>query len=126
MKKDIAQYVEQCLMCQQVKAKHQRPAGPLQPLPIPEWKWECISMNFVSGFPQASSGQDVVWVIVDRLTKTAHFLLIKMTYSMDKLAELYIKEIVQLHGIPVSLCQIVIQDSPLDFGGVYKKHWEPS
>jgi hypothetical protein len=103
MKKDIEQYVEQCLMCQQVKAEHQRPAGPLQPLPIPEWKWECISMDFMSGLPRASSGQDAIWVIVDRLTKTAHFLPIKMTYSMDRLAELYIKEIVRLHGIPVSM-----------------------
>ena len=58
-------------------------------------------MDFVSGLPQASSGQDAVWVIVDRLTKTAHFLPIKMTYSMDRLAELYIKEIVRLHGILV-------------------------
>jgi hypothetical protein len=103
MKKDIAQYVEQCLTCQQVKAEHQRPAGPLQPLPIPEWKWERISMDFVSGLPRASSGQDAAWVIVDRLTKTAHFLPIRMTYSMDRLAELYIKEIVRLHGIPVSI-----------------------
>ena len=60
-------------------------------------------MDFVSGFPQASSGQDAIWVIIDWLTKTAHFLPIKMTYSMDQLAKLYIKEIVQLHGIPVSI-----------------------
>jgi hypothetical protein len=103
MKKDIAQYVEQCLTCQQVKAEHQRPTRPLQPLPIPEWKWERISMDFVSGLPRASSGQDAAWVIVDRLTKTAHFLPIRMTYSMDRLVELYIKEIVRLHGIPVSI-----------------------
>jgi hypothetical protein len=60
-------------------------------------------MDFVSSFPRASSGQDAVWVIVDRLTKTAHFLPIKMTYSMDCLAELYIKKIIRLHGIPVSI-----------------------
>ena len=60
-------------------------------------------MDFVLSFPRASSGQDAIWVIVDRLTKTAHFLPIKMTYSLDRLAELYIKEIVQLHGIPVSI-----------------------
>jgi hypothetical protein len=60
-------------------------------------------MDFVLGFPQASSGQNAVWVIVDRLTKTAHFLPIKMIYSMDQLAELYIKEILRLHGIPVSI-----------------------
>jgi transposase InsO family protein len=103
MKKDIAHFVEQCLTCQQVKAEHQRPAGALQPLHIPEWKWEHISMDFVCGFPRAPSGQDAVWVIVDRLTKIAHFLPIKMTYSMDWFAELYVKEIVRLHGIPVSI-----------------------
>jgi hypothetical protein len=103
MKKDIAQHVERCLTCQQIKAEHQRPAGPLQALPIPEWKWERISMDFVSGFPKAQGGQDAVWVIVDRLTKTAHFLPIKMNYSMDRLAELYVKEIVRLHGVPVSI-----------------------
>jgi hypothetical protein len=77
--------------------------GVLATSPIPELKWEHISMNFVYGFPGASSGQDAVWVIVDRLTKTTHFLPIKMTYIMDWYTELYIKEIVRLHGIPVSI-----------------------
>ena len=74
MKKDIAQYVAQCLVCQQVKAEHQRPAGPLQSLVIPQWKWEHITMDFVTGLPKTPKSNNVVWVIVDRLTKSAHFL----------------------------------------------------
>jgi hypothetical protein len=103
MKRDIAEYVARCLECQQVKAEHQRPAGPLQPLSIPEWKWDQITMDFVVGLPRAPSGQDAIWVIVDRLTKSAHFVPFKITDSMQKMAELYIREIVRLHGVPVSI-----------------------
>ena len=73
MKRDIADFVSKCLTCQQVKLEHQRPSGLLQQLPIPEWKWDMIAMNFVSGLPRTSSGYDAIWVIVDRLTKTSHF-----------------------------------------------------
>ncbi|CAL5400001.1 unnamed protein product [Camellia sinensis] len=103
MKKDIANHVSKCLHCQQVKAEHQRPAGLLQPLPIPEWKWEHITMDFVVGLPQSFSKNDAIWVIVDRLTKSAHFLSIKIMYPLNKFATLYIKEIIRLHGIPVSI-----------------------
>uniref|UniRef100_A0A2N9HRA9 RNA-directed DNA polymerase n=1 Tax=Fagus sylvatica TaxID=28930 RepID=A0A2N9HRA9_FAGSY len=103
MKREIAQFVEQCLTCQQVKVEHQRPSGLLQSLSIPEWKWEHISMDFVSGLPRSPKGHDAIWVIVDRLTKSAHFIPIRMNYSLDQLAQLYIEEIVRLHGIPVSI-----------------------
>jgi hypothetical protein len=103
MKREIAQFVEQCLTCQQVKVEHQRPSGLLQSLSIPEWKWEHISMDFVSGLPRSPKGRDAIWVIVDRLTKSAHFIPIRMNYSLDQLAQLYIEEIVRLHGIPVSI-----------------------
>ena len=103
MKKDIFKFVEHYLTCQQIKAEHKRPAGELQPLPLPEWKWEDIAMDFVVGLPKTVSRQDAVWVIVDRHTKVAHFIPISMTYSMDKLAALYIKEIVRLHGIPIAI-----------------------
>jgi hypothetical protein len=103
MKTEIAQFVEQCLTCQQVKVEHQRPSGLLQSLSIPEWKWEHISMDFVSGLPRSPKGHDAIWVIVDRLTKSAHFIPIRMNYSLDQLAQLYIEEIVRLHGIPVSI-----------------------
>ncbi|KAL0439630.1 UNVERIFIED_CONTAM: Transposon Ty3-I Gag-Pol polyprotein [Sesamum latifolium] len=103
MKKDVAEFVAKCLTCQQVKAEHQAPAGKLHPLSIPEWKWEKITMNFVIGLPRTFRKHDAVWVIVDRLTKSAHFLPIYQNDSLDKLAELYISEIVRLHGIPTSI-----------------------
>ncbi|KAK6125470.1 hypothetical protein DH2020_040803 [Rehmannia glutinosa] len=97
MKKDIASYVNKCLTCQQVKVEHQKPAGQLQPFHIPEWKWEEIAMDFIVGMPKMTNGYDAIWVIIDRLTKSAHFFPVKMTFSMDKLVELYVKEIVRLH-----------------------------
>ncbi|PRQ45918.1 putative nucleotidyltransferase, Ribonuclease H [Rosa chinensis] len=103
MKREIADYVRRCLVCQQVKAERQKPSGLLQPLPIPEWKWEHITMDFVSGLPRSRNGHDSIWVIVDRLTKSAHFLPVSKTYKMDKYAELYLNEIVRLHGTPVSI-----------------------
>ena len=103
MKKDVAEFVSRCLICQQVKAEHQRPAGLLQSLPIPQWKWEKITMDFMVGLPRCRSGFDAIWVIVDRLTKSAHFLPMNNSDSVEKLAELYVKEIVRLHGTSVSI-----------------------
>ncbi|KAG8493153.1 hypothetical protein CXB51_010525 [Gossypium anomalum] len=74
-----------------------------RPVTIPEWKWERVTMNFVSGLPLSPKKKDVIWVIVDRLTKSAHFISVHMDYSLDRLAELYISEIVKLHGVPVSI-----------------------
>ena len=103
MKRDIAEFVSRCLVCQQVKAEHRKPSGTLQPLPIPEWKWEHITMDFVVGLPRTRAGFDAIWVIVDRLTKSAHFLPVRTKFSLDRLAELYINEIIRLHGVPVSI-----------------------
>ena len=103
MKKEIALWVNRCLTCQKVKAEHQRPSGLLQPLEIPEWKWERITMDFVVGLPLTKGKYDAIWVIVDRLTKSAHFIPINERYSLEKLANLYIKEIVSRHGVPVSI-----------------------
>jgi len=79
------------------------PAGLLQPLPILEWKWEWITMDFVMGLLQTQKSHDAIWVIVNRLTKSAHFLPVRMDYSPKKLAKLYIDEIVRLHGVPISI-----------------------
>ena len=103
MKKDVAQYVASCLTCQQVKFEHQRPTGLLQELPLPEWKWERISMDFVVGLPKTQKGHDSIWVIVDRLTKSAHFLAVKTTYTVAQYAQMYLDSIVALHGVPVSI-----------------------
>ncbi|KAI5435711.1 hypothetical protein KIW84_022223 [Lathyrus oleraceus] len=85
------------------KIEHQKPSGLMQPLAIPEWKWDSISMDFVSGLPRTIKNFEAIWVIVDRLTKSAHFILIRMDYPLERLAELYIEEIVSLHGIPSSI-----------------------
>ncbi|GJW12023.1 putative reverse transcriptase domain-containing protein [Tanacetum coccineum] len=103
MKKEIAIYVSKCLTCAKVKAEHQRPSGLLQQPEIPEWKWEKIAMDFITKLPRSSSGHDAIWVIVDRLTKSVHFLAIRENYSMEKLARLYIDEIVARHGVPTSI-----------------------
>lgn len=103
MKRDVAKCVEVCLTCRKVKAEHQRPHGKLQPLEIPVWKWEKITMDFITKLPKTQRGNDTIWVIVDRLTKSAHFLAIKESSSAEKLAEIFIREIVTKHGVPVSI-----------------------
>ena len=96
MKKHVGDFVRRCLMCQQVKAKNQRPGGLLQPLEVAEWKWEHVTMDFVTHFPQTSQGHDTVWVIMDRLTKSAHFLAMQMTLTLEEFYRLYIREIVSI------------------------------
>ncbi|GKA81043.1 putative reverse transcriptase domain-containing protein [Tanacetum coccineum] len=103
MKADIATYVSKCLTCAKVKAEHQRPSGLLVQPKIPEWKWDNITMDFVTKLPKSPQGHDTIWVIVDRLTKSAIFTPMRETDSMEKLARLYIKEVVARHGIPVSI-----------------------
>ena len=103
MKKEIASFVSRCLTCQQVKVEHQKPAGKIQLLPIPVWKCEKITMDFVSGLPRTQRQHDAIWVIVDRLTKSAHFLPVNVMDSLEKLAQLYVDEIMRLHGVPVSI-----------------------
>jgi hypothetical protein len=92
--------VVECDVCQRVKAEHQRPAGLLHPLKIPKWKWEEIGMDFIVGLPRTFVGYDSIWVIVDRLTKVAHFIPVRTNYTGAKLVELYMARIVCLHGVP--------------------------
>ncbi|GJW69139.1 putative reverse transcriptase domain-containing protein [Tanacetum coccineum] len=103
MKAEIATYVSKCLTCAKVKAECQKPSGLLVQPVIPVWKWENITMDFVTKLPKTSTGQDTIWVIVDRLTKSAHFLPMKETDSMEKLTRQYLKEVVSRHGVPVSI-----------------------
>jgi hypothetical protein len=100
MKRDVAEYVALCDICHRVKVEHQRPAGLLLSLQVPEWKWEEIVMDFIMGFSRTQSGYDSIWVIMDRLTKVAHFIPVKTTYSGPQLAKLYMLRIVCLHGVP--------------------------
>ncbi|KAG8489151.1 hypothetical protein CXB51_017187 [Gossypium anomalum] len=91
-----------CLFIQ-VKAEHQVPSGLLQPVLVPEWKWDRVTIDFVTGLPFTPRKKDAVWVVIDKLTKSAHFIPVRMDFSLDKLAELYISEIVRLHGVPLSI-----------------------
>jgi hypothetical protein len=99
MKREIAEYVAVCDSCQRIKAEHQRPAGLLQPQ-IPQWKWDEIRIDFIVGLPHTRTGYDSIWVVVDHLTKAAHFIPVKTTYNSAVLAELYMSWIVCLHGVP--------------------------
>ncbi|KAI3797918.1 hypothetical protein L1987_33182 [Smallanthus sonchifolius] len=103
MKKDIAHYVAKCLTCSKVKAEHQRPSGLLEKPKIPVWKWENLAMDFITKLPRTSSGYDSIWVIIDRLTKSAHFLPIRLDYRVEKLPRIYINEIVSRHGVPLNI-----------------------
>nr|GEV40318.1 putative reverse transcriptase domain-containing protein [Tanacetum cinerariifolium] len=96
MKTDIAIYVSKCLTCAKVKAKHQKPSGLLQQPEIPVWKWERITMDFITKLPRTPSGYYSVWVIVDRLTKSAHFIPMNEKFKIERLTRLYLKEIVYM------------------------------
>ncbi|GKB72533.1 putative reverse transcriptase domain-containing protein [Tanacetum coccineum] len=117
MKKDIAMYVSKCVTCSKVKAEHQKHLGLLQHPKIPKWKWENITMDFINKLLRTNSGHDSIWVIVDRLTKSVHFLAVREDYKTEKLARLYIKEIIARHGVPLS----IISDSDSYFTS---KFWQ--
>lgn len=103
MKRDVTSYISRCLVCQRVKAEHQCPGGLLNPLPIPEWKWEHICMDFITRLPKTKSGNASIWVIVDMLTKSAHFIPFRTRMTLKKRAELYISQIVRYHGVPATI-----------------------
>ncbi|GJY28172.1 putative reverse transcriptase domain-containing protein [Tanacetum coccineum] len=103
MKANIATYVSKCLTCAKVKAEHQKPSGLLVQPEIPEWKWEKITMDFVTKLPKTANGYDTIWVIVDRLTKSAYFLPMRENDPMEKLMKLYMKKVVTRHGVLVSI-----------------------
>ncbi|GJY51492.1 putative reverse transcriptase domain-containing protein [Tanacetum coccineum] len=137
MKRDVAEYVSRCLTCFKIKAEHQKPSGLLQQPEIPEWKWEKITMDLITKLPRISSGYDAIWVIVDRLTKSAHFLPIREDYKMEKLARIYINKIVARHGVPVTAyhpktdgqsertiqtLEDMLRACVMDFGGSWDTH----
>ena len=103
MKRHVGVFVGRCLTCQEVKAEHQKAARLLPPFEVAEWKWEHVTMDFVTHLPRKPQGHDVVWVIVDRLTKSVYFLAVRMTFTLERFCRLYIQEIVRLHGVPISI-----------------------
>ncbi|MDM1593402.1 integrase, partial [Escherichia coli] len=100
LKKDVLNHVRQCLTCQKVKAERVKMPGKLHPLDIPQMKWECISMDFITGLPSVQSGYNSIFVVVDRLTKVAHLIPVKETYTAVDVARIFLKEIFRLHGLP--------------------------
>jgi hypothetical protein len=100
MKADIVNYVARCLECQQVKAEHRHPSGLLQPHAILESKWVVISMDFIVGFPLTTRRHDLIFVVVDTLTKSAHFITVCTMYQAHDIARVFINDIVRLHGVP--------------------------
>eukprot|EP00253_Pinus_taeda_P031928 PITA_31928 len=117
MKKDVAGYLARCLECQQIKVEHQHPAGLLQPLPIPGWKWETISMDFIIGLPKSKKNNDSIMVVVDKLSKSAHFILVKSTYRVVQIAHVFMQNIFKLHG----LRKTIISDRDVKFSSVFRK-----
>ncbi|GJZ27239.1 putative reverse transcriptase domain-containing protein [Tanacetum coccineum] len=101
MKAEIATYVSKCLTCAKVKVEYQKPSSLLVQPEIPQWKWENITMDFVTKLPKMATGQDTIWVIIDHLTKSAHFLPMREDDMLEKLTRQYLKEVVSRHRVPV-------------------------
>jgi hypothetical protein len=111
MKRETARYVFECDTCLKVKADYMKPRGLLQPLSIPEWKWDDISMDFILGLPLTARKFDSIWVIVDRLSKFTHFIHVHTNYNVQKYARIYIARVLCLHGVP----KIIISDRGSQF-----------
>jgi hypothetical protein len=100
MKKEIVEYIARCMECQKVKDEHRHPTGLLQPLPIAEWKWEVVTMDFITGLPRTNKQHDSIMVVVDKLTKVAHFIPLKTTHKEINVDDIYMREVIGLHNIP--------------------------
>ena len=123
MKRDVTKYVYKCLTCQQVKAEHKVLSGLLNPIPIPQWKWDNIAMDFVSGLPLTQKKHDSVWVIIDRLTKSAHFIPVRIDYLwIDYMSYMWMRfsKCMVFHCLS---CQTETQDLRPDFGRNYSQPW---
>jgi hypothetical protein len=123
LKRDTAAHVAMCDVCQRVKVEHQRPTGLLHPLKVPEWKWEEIGMDFITGLPCTSKGYDSIWVIVDRLTKVAHFIPVKTIYKGSHLAEYIWLELCLYTVYRRRSFWIEDHSLPPDFGKVFMRIW---
>jgi hypothetical protein len=100
MKKEVANYIAKCLECQKVKTKHRHPTGFIQPFPIPEWKWKVVTVDFITKMLKTVKQHDFIMVVVDKLTKETHFILVKTTHMETNIAYIYMKEVARLHGVP--------------------------
>ena len=111
MKREITEYITICMECHEVKSEHRHPAGLLQPLPIPEWKWEVVTMDFIKGLHRRGKLHDSIMVVVDNLTKYAHFIPLKTTHKTGDVDDIFIKEVARLHKIP----KTIVSDKDLKF-----------
>jgi hypothetical protein len=111
MKREIAEYIARCMECQKVKTEHRHPAGLLQPLPILEWKWEVVTMDFIMGLPRTCKIHDSIMVVVEKITKDAHFIPLKTTHKVADVADIFMKEVARLHEIP----KTIVSDKDLKF-----------
>jgi hypothetical protein len=126
MKGEIAEYVSGCDTCQRIKASHLKTAGQMQPLSIPTWRWDDISMDFIIGLPLTPRKHDSIWVIVDRLTKIAQFIPVHTTYSAERYVEIDVDLIVRLHGVTKTILSDRGTQFVARFGHKYRNLWEPS
>lgn len=117
MKTEVDDFVKQCSTCQQAKHSHNRPAGLLQPLPIPQGIWRELTMDFIGGFP-LSAGANVIMVVVDQLTKYAHFVPLKHPFTASSVADAFLDTVVKLHGVPLS---IVSDRDPIFISRLWKQ-----
>eukprot|EP00253_Pinus_taeda_P030914 PITA_30914 len=117
MKKEVAGYLARCIECQKIKAEHQHPVGLLQPLPIPEWNWETISMDFITGWPKSKKNNDSIMVVVDKLSKAAHFIPVQSTFRAIQITHVFMQNIFKLHGLP----KTTISDRDVKFTSVFWK-----
>eukprot|EP00253_Pinus_taeda_P015686 PITA_15686 len=115
MKQEVAEYLARCLECQQIKAEHMHLAGLLQPLPIPEWKWEIISMDFITGLPRTKKNHDSIMVVVDKLSKAAHFIPVQSTYKAVQITHIFMQNVFKLHGLP----KVIISDRDVKFTSAF-------
>ena len=115
IRRDIVEYLNKCLECQQVKVEHRHPGGLMQPITVPKWKWEVISLDFITGLPRSKKHNDSIMVVVDRSSKSTHFIPMHSTYEMAQIADISMREIFRLHGIP----KTVISNRDVNFTSAF-------
>jgi hypothetical protein len=117
MKRETTRYVSECDTCRKVKADYMKSGGLLQPLSVPDWKWDDISMNFIVRLPLTARKYNSIWVIVDRLTKSTHFIPVNTKYNIQKYAKIYVTRVLCLHGVP----KMIVSDRGSQFVALF---WE--
>jgi hypothetical protein len=117
MKKEVVDFIAKCLECQKVKVEHIHPVGLLQPLPIPEWKWEVVTMDFITKLPRTNKQHDSIMAVVDKLTKSTHFVPTKLTHKTANIVDVYMKKISRLHVIP----KTIVSDRDPKFTSNFRK-----